>query len=416
MRVAKRKLFIFDDIRPDASDKSALRFAVSEALPLYKHIYMYLSIYISRSIVVRNSPGTRNFLLMSWRFLRPFRRDPPSFSFRIAPFSWHGIQLARGCNHLAGLPCVTKILGRGHAFVSRTSTRARIPRRRGSLNWPVYDFSRDFSVRMISPRTRVLEDGEWFLEWLGHKSATIVAIGISDQRRYNCDRQSDFTVPRNIGCYVLRLMSRWLLILAININAKRVDGTDARLPTSLISFIKFGNVSHYRDAENNHEPDITTPLSITIWYQDFTVIRYSMGYIFIFLSKSVDARSPPPVNAHTRYRRNAPISFVKKSIDNSEIPSPRFVVYNGGMFLLWRSRRERKIPWTTNALNSFLFSPSPPSPPPHPSSHSPPIFSISGRKCYFSATSQHARTRFRALAQKQSTRNAIHFFRVFFFA
>lgn len=77
---------------------SAPRFAVSGALPFTQ------ATYISESIVARNSPGTRNSLLMSWRFLRPFHRYFPILQDRF--WFWHDIQLARGCNHLAGPTCV----------------------------------------------------------------------------------------------------------------------------------------------------------------------------------------------------------------------------------------------------------------------------------------------------------------------
>lgn len=93
--------------------------------------YLCTNVYISGSIAARNSPGTRNSLLMSWRFLRPFHRAILPLRQGRSQF-WHDIQLApgergggEGCNHLAGLPCVTKNLGRGHAFVSRKSTCAR---------------------------------------------------------------------------------------------------------------------------------------------------------------------------------------------------------------------------------------------------------------------------------------------------
>lgn len=102
--------------------------------------------------------------------------------------------------------------------------------------------------------------------------------------------------------------------------------------------------------------------------------------------------SPGAVGAHSFHQRDRAtlerraISFAKKSIDNSRMPGDRDSSFcNGGVFLFWRSWRERtkerKTPRTTDAsaLNSFL--------PP------PPIFSISGRKCYFSATPRHAEQR-----------------------
>lgn len=80
----------------------------------------YTGVCISGPIAAHNSLGTCNSLLMSWQFLRSFYRHPPIFQ---DPWFWHGIQLAQGCNHLAGLPCVKKDFGRRYAFVSRTSTR-----------------------------------------------------------------------------------------------------------------------------------------------------------------------------------------------------------------------------------------------------------------------------------------------------
>jgi len=95
---------------------SAPRFAVSRALPFIQ------ATYISESIVARNSPGTRNSLLMFWRFLRPLRRYFPILQNRF--WFWHDIQLARECNHLVGSLCVKEDLGKRCAFVSRTSTHA----------------------------------------------------------------------------------------------------------------------------------------------------------------------------------------------------------------------------------------------------------------------------------------------------
>lgn len=115
MRVAKRELFIFDDIRPDASDKFP-RFPGFGG----PHLLQHTPPLQDRSSLVIH-PRTRNSLLMSWRFLRPLHR----FATSLVSEFWHGIQLARGCNHLAGPPCVKKDLGRRHAFVSRTSTHAR---------------------------------------------------------------------------------------------------------------------------------------------------------------------------------------------------------------------------------------------------------------------------------------------------
>lgn len=115
MRAAKRELFIFDDIRPDASDKFCSPICRLEGLTFYTG-----NIYISGSIAAHNSLGTRNSLLMSWRFLRPLYRYLPILQSRF--WFWQDTQLARGCNHLAGPPCVKKDLGRRHAFVSRTST------------------------------------------------------------------------------------------------------------------------------------------------------------------------------------------------------------------------------------------------------------------------------------------------------
>lgn len=84
----------------------------------------YTGVCISGSIAARNSLGTCNSLLMSSQFLRSFYRHPPIFQNR--PWFWHGIQLAQGCNHLVGLPCVKKNFGRRHAFVSRMSTACEI--------------------------------------------------------------------------------------------------------------------------------------------------------------------------------------------------------------------------------------------------------------------------------------------------
>lgn len=117
-----RELFIFDDIRSDASDKSAAR-----DLPSWGALYPFTQAYITGSIAARNSLGTRNSPLMSWRFLRSFHCDFPAASWHSPDpgmaSSWH-----RGCNHLAELPCVKwsriLILGRPHAFVS--SFRARL--------------------------------------------------------------------------------------------------------------------------------------------------------------------------------------------------------------------------------------------------------------------------------------------------
>lgn len=69
----------------------------------------------------RNSTGTRNSLLMSSRFLLPpFPQGAPFPNFLLPRNifrSWHGLQLAQACNHLAELPCVNKPeLGKLRAF------------------------------------------------------------------------------------------------------------------------------------------------------------------------------------------------------------------------------------------------------------------------------------------------------------
>lgn len=130
MRVAKRELFIFDDIRPDASDKSAPRFAVSRGP------YLYTGVYIFRD---RSSPVTHPTRVIPYLcpddFFAPSIATPlspaPVFLFLLLPAGipdpWHGIQLALKHNHLVGLPCVKEDLGREYAFVSRTSTRPYAP-------------------------------------------------------------------------------------------------------------------------------------------------------------------------------------------------------------------------------------------------------------------------------------------------
>lgn len=78
----------------------------------------YTGVCISGPIAAHNSLGTCNSLLMSWQFLLSFYRHPPIFR---DPWFWHGIQLAQGCNHLAGLyRAWRRILADGtHSFHAR---------------------------------------------------------------------------------------------------------------------------------------------------------------------------------------------------------------------------------------------------------------------------------------------------------
>jgi len=96
MRVAKRELSIFDDIRSDASDKSVARFAISGALPFTRayilrdrslpvthpaRVILYLcpDDFFARSIVI---------------FTRRFPRFPPLARY---PVGTGGVITSPGC-------------------------------------------------------------------------------------------------------------------------------------------------------------------------------------------------------------------------------------------------------------------------------------------------------------------------------